>query len=181
MTLFRSALGALALAAALPALAQDYRFGVQAHVSAPQGDLKDTVDNKAGLGGGVHLSIDFGQGHAVRPRVDFTAFPNATAFGVDNKVSNLSFGADYLYMLEGRGGFYLTGGLSANRWKVESDVPGRGAVSDTATRLGYAVGGGYAFNENFSAELRYTATKFDRRGLSDQNANAVQLAALYRF
>lgn len=181
MTVARFALGALVAASlAMPATAQDLRFGVQAHASLPMGDLKDAVDSKAGIGVGLHLTVDFGQGHVLRPRLDYVAFPDATVYSVKNRVNDLSLGADYLYMIEGRTGCYVLGGLSANRWKFDAEVGGL-SFSTSTTKLGYALGTGYAFNENVSLELRFTATKFDSSTVSNQNANALQLAALYRF
>lgn len=177
MTLTRLSMSLLLAAIAFTsAQAQELRYGVQAHVSLPMGNLKDVVDNKPGIGGGLHMTLDFGQGNVLRPRVDYIAFPDATISSVKNKVNNLSFGADYLYMMEGNTGFYLTGGLSANRWTVEV-----GPFSHATTKLGYALGMGYAFNENLSVEARFTSTKFDTQAVSDQNANALQLAASYRF
>lgn len=169
------------LLAGLPALAQDIRFGLQAHVNAPMGDLKDLVDNKAGLGGGAHVTWDFMEGQQLRARVDGIGFPDATVFGVKNTVSEVSGGIDYLYFLEGKTGFYLTGGLSANRWKVEADVAGLGKYSNTTTKGGLAAGAGYAFNGNLSVEARFTTSKFDQRLITDSSANAFQVAALYRF
>lgn len=182
MTLTRLSICWLVAASALTALqAQEVRYGVQGHISLPMGDLKDAVDDKAGIGGGIHLTVDFGQGHLLRPRVDYTAFPDANVFsGMTNKVNDLSLGLDYLYLLEGRTGFYVTGGLSADRWKVQSDVSGLSYTNNT-TKLGYALGAGYAFNENLSLEARFTATKFDTRAVSDQNANALKVGAQYRF
>lgn len=182
MTLTRLSMSLLVAAAAFTsAQAQELRYGVQAHVSLPLGDLKDVVDNKPGIGGGVHMTVDFGQGHVLRPRLDYLAFPNATISTVRNKVNELSLGVDYLYMMEGNTGFYLTGGLAANRWSVQTDVSGLDSFSSNTTKLGYALGAGYAFNENLGLEARFTATKFDTRAVSDQNANALQLVASYRF
>lgn len=182
MTLTRLTICWLAAASTLTSLqAQDLRYGVQGHISLPMGDLKDAVDDKAGIGGGVHMTVDFGQGHLLRPRLDYMAFPDATVYsGITNQVNDLSLGLDYLYMLEGKTGFYVTGGLSANRWKVQADVSGLSYHNNT-TKLGYALGAGYAFNENLSLEARFTATKFDTRTVSDQNANVLQVGANYRF
>ena len=177
----RLAFGAL-LALGTCASAQELRYGVQAHLSLPSGDLKEAVDNKAGLGLGAHLTLDFGQGHLLRPRFDYTAYPDATVFdGISNKMDVLSLGVDYLYQLEGSTGFYVTGGLAANRWKSEVEISGLGTFSSNTTKLGYAAGVGYAFNAQVSAEARLTSTKFTTRTVSDENANAFQLAALYRF
>ena len=181
MNVSRLALTAL-LAAGPFASAQELRYGVQAHVSLPVGDLKDAVDSKPGLGLGAHLTVDLGQGHVLRPRLDYVAFPDANVFeGVKNKMSDLSFGVDYLFQVEGATGFYVTGGLSAHRWNAEVEVSGLGTFSSNTTKLGYAAGVGYAFNANVNAEARFTTTKFTTRTVSDENANALQLGVLYRF
>lgn len=180
MTISRVALGIL-FSASVALTAQDLKYGLQAHVTLPLGDLKDTVDSKPGIGLGAHMTVDFGQGHVLRPRVDFIAFPDATVFDVKNKVNNLSLGADYLYVFEGKTGFYVLGGLAVNRWKVDAELPGIGPLTVTTTKLGYALGGGFAFNEQVSAELRYSASQYGLPGHSSQNASAFEVVAYYRF
>lgn len=162
--------------------AQDLKYGVQVHISSPTGDLREAVDSKPGIGLGAHMTVDFGQGHVLRPRLDYVAFPDATVFdGVKNQVNELSLGADYLFKIQEVEGLYLLGGLSANRWKFDSEVVGHGTFSTSSTKLGFALGTGFSFNDNVSAEVRFTVTKFDSRTVSGQNANALQAAVLYRF
>lgn len=181
MRLFRVVLSTLLLSSG-GLFAQDLKYGVQVHLSSPTGDLKDAVDSKPGIGLGGHMTVDFGQGHVLRPRLDYVAFPDATVFdGVKNQVSELSLGADYLFRIEEIQGLYVLGGLSANRWKFDSEVVGLGSFSTSSTKLGYALGTGFSFNENVSAEVRFAVTKFNSRTVSNQNANALQVAVLYRF
>ena len=168
---------ALVAATALGLQAQDVRFGVQATVNQPQSDLKDAVDSKLGFGVGAHALVDFGGGHALRPRVDYLWFPEyKPAPGVSLKVNNLSAGADYLYFVEGKQeGVYFTGGLSVNRWKAEAGFMGFGS-SDTTTKLGVAAGLGYQFNRNLGAELRYQKGK-----AGELDFDFIQLGASFRF
>lgn len=164
------------------AQAEDPRFGVQVHGNIPTGDLKDAVDSKLGVGGGAHVTFDLSGGHLIRPRIDYTFFPETTlnsgAATLKNKVNNLSAGADYLYFLEGKPeGLYFTGGLSYNHWKVEATALGQ-TYSDTSNKLGFAAGAGYNFNSTFGAEVRFTSTKF---GKDEGSANAVQFGVTLRF
>ncbi len=194
MTLSRLALGCVLLSGA-GLSAQEVRFGLQANGNAPLGDLKDAVDSKPGLGIGAHLTWNLGGGHVIRPRVDYLFFPENSAYAAADygvsasgkyKVNDLSGGVDYLYFLEGKDeGFYLTAGLSVNRWKVDYDytvrignVTSSASASDTTTKGGFAVGAGWNFNRSFGAEVRFTSTKF---GKGDGSANAVQAGVTFRF
>lgn len=174
-------LGLLALG--LPAgvaRAEDPRFGVQVHGNFPTGDLKDAVDSKLGVGGGAHVTFDLGDGHVIRPRLDYVFFPEATVSAIKNKVNNLSAGADYLYFITGKPeGFYVTGGLSFNHWKA--DVTSHlGSSSDTSNKPGFAAGAGFNFNSSFGAEIRFTTSKYGSVS-KDSNASALQAGVTLRF
>lgn len=190
--LFSGVLLVLAGAAA-PLQAQEVRYGLQIHGNVPMGDLKGAADSKVGFGGGGHMTIDFGEGHLLRPRLDYVVYPENKAFGgsasVKSKVSDASLGLDYIYDFGGKdGGFYLTAGLAWHRWKAEYDyaVPADGGSvvsstdSSTSSKIGVAAGAGFNFNTSFSVEARYVATKF-LQGSEDRTAGAMQVAALYRF
>lgn len=176
MTLTHLTLAAL-LAAGGILVAQDARFGIQGQIAIPQGDLKDAVDSKLGLGAGVHYTFAFDQ-HVIRPRFDFTFYPEADLGGVETKVNNLALGADYLYFVEGRDqGVYFTGGLSAIRWKVDVNIPGFGSGSSTTTKLGLAAGVGYQWTRAIGTELRYVKSSLGH----DVSANNLVLGATFRF
>jgi hypothetical protein len=177
--------------------AQDVRYGLQVHGNLPMGDLKNAADSKVGFGGGAHMTIDFGDGHSLRPRLDYVVYPENkaftdAAFGSSaygkSKVSDASLGFDYIYDFGGKdGGFYLTAGLAWHRWKAQYDYAvkvGNITVSDssssTSSKVGAAAGAGFNFNPTFGVEARYVATKF-QQGTADRTAGAVQVAALYRF
>jgi hypothetical protein len=177
----RIASGLLALT--LPvglARAEDPRFGVQVHGNIPTGDLKTAVDSKLGVGGGAHATFDLGDGHMIRPRIDYTFFPEATVSTIRNKVNDLSLGADYLYFLEGKPtGVYLTGGLSLNHWKVDASSS-LGSFSGSSNKLGVAAGAGFNFNRTFGAELRFITSKYGS-GSTDVTANVIQAGVTLRF
>ncbi|MBL0210937.1 MAG: outer membrane beta-barrel protein [Holophagaceae bacterium] len=190
--------GLLALSGAASALrAQEVRYGLQIHGNVPMGDLKEAADSKVGFGGGAHMTIDFGDGHRLRPRLDYVVYPENSAFADigfgssasgKSKVSDASLGLDYIYDFGGKeGGFYLTAGLAWHRWKAEYDFAVQVAgttVSErstsTSSKAGAAAGMGFNFNPTFGVEARYVATKF-QQGNEDRTAGAVQVAALYRF
>lgn len=175
--------------------AQDVRYGLQVHGDIPSGDLKDAADNKAGFGGGAHMTVDLGDGHRLRPRLDYVAYPepkDVASLGYSpnakSKVTDASLGLDYIYDFGGKeGGFYLTAGLALHRFKAEYSYPvqignitGSETATSTSSKVGAAAGAGFNFNPNFAVEARYVATKF-QQGSEDRTAGAVQVSALYRF
>ena len=184
MNLRSLSLTALALGSLGRQAQEGPRFGLQATLSLPQGDLKDAVDSKMGYGVGAHVTFDLQGGHMIRPRLDATWYPKYTvsdAFGSASVTySNLSLGADYLYFVEGKPqGLYFTGGLSAVQWKGEASVNVlgiSGSDSETTTKLGLAAGLGYQFNKTVGAELRYQTSK-----VWDGNANSLQAGVTFRF
>jgi hypothetical protein len=146
---------ALLAAAALSLGAEAPRYGVQGLVNLPLGDLKDYVDSKPGPGFGIHGTFDLGDGHMLRPRLDYSIFPEASFASVKQTATAFGLGGDYLYFLAGKPeGLYLTGGLAAIRWSFETKV---GALKDTSstTKLGLAAGVGYQWNATLGTEARY--------------------------
>lgn len=177
MNLRTLAFAATALVATSLSAQEGPRFGLQATLNQPQSDLKDAVDSKLGFGVGAHLFVDLGQGHALRPRLDYLWFPEHDLGGASLKVNNLSLGADYLYFVEGKAeGVYFTAGLSANRWKGESTFVGFGSASESTTKLGLAAGLGYQFNKAVGGELRYQKGK-----AWDGNFDFIQAGVTFRF
>ncbi|HJV91467.1 MAG TPA: outer membrane beta-barrel protein [Holophagaceae bacterium] len=146
---------ALALATTA-ALAQDVKLGVQAQANLPMGDLKDAVDSKVGVGGGVHAQFYLQDGMAIRARGDFNTWSETDVLTVTNKVSNLTLGGDFLYYVEGKdsSGVYFLGGLSMVRWSYEATEGGVKHNYDS-THLGVSVGLGYQWNKTFGTEARF--------------------------
>lgn len=165
------------LAAALTLQAEAPRYGVQGLVNIPLGDLKTYVDSKPGPGIGVHGTFDLGDGHMLRPRLDYSVFPEASFASVKQTASNLSLGGDYLYFIAGKPeGLYLTGGLSAVRWSFEHKDALSKVSSDT-TKFGLAAGMGYQWNATVGTEARFLHSRVS----SDFQANALQAGVTIRF
>ncbi|MBP1773700.1 MAG: outer membrane protein beta-barrel domain [Holophagaceae bacterium] len=144
------------------------RFGLQAGINLPQSDLKDAVDSKVGFNLGAQVTFDLRGGHMLRPRLDYTWFPEYTETFAGDSIgttfTRTSLGVDYLYFVEGKPqGFYLTGGIAAVQWKVDVNVTlggfGSGSDSETTNKLALAAGAGYQFNKTVGADLRYIKGK----------------------
>ena len=165
------------LATTLSLQAESPRYGVQGLVSVPLGDLKDYVDSKPGPGVGIHGTFDLGDGHMVRPRLDYSVFPEASFAAIKQNASYLSLGGDYLYFIAGKPeGLYLTGGLSAMRWSFEhKDAVSK--VSSNTTKLGFAAGVGYQWNATVGTEARWIQS----RVASDFQVDSLQAAITIRF
>lgn len=181
---------------ALPILAQTPTgMGVQVGLLRPQSDiLRSAVDDKTGLEAGIHLALDLGHGHALRPRLDYLHFPTRTntySGGItsDYKLSGLSLGMDYLYHLQrSPQGFYVLAGLAMNRWKIATEdisiltvypnppIVTRTPVSETSTKAALAVGVGYQFTPQFGFEGRYQVGR-----IFDSDANLLQAGITFRF
>jgi len=168
---------AILAAAALSLQAEGPRYGVQGLVNIPLGDLKDFVDSKPGPGVGVHGTFDLGDGHMVRPRLDYSVYPEATFGSLKQSASNLSLGGDYLYFIAGKPeGLYLTAGISAVRWSFETKDAFSKVSSDT-TKLGLAAGVGYQWNATVGTEARYLHSRI----ASGFQADALQAGVTIRF
>lgn len=158
------------------ATAQEIQFGVHGGLNAPLGDLDKALDGRPGFTLGGHMGLYFGNGHEVRPRVDFTYYDGDTP--VDNgniTISAWGLGGDYLYYFETRPqGIYLTMGLGVQGWTVDPD----NHPSHSKTSLSLAAGAGYRFSRNLSVEARFTTAQFQS---TNGQANALQVLASFRF
>jgi opacity protein-like surface antigen len=155
------------------------RYGVQGLVNIPLGDLKTYVDSKPGPGIGVHGTFDLGDGHMLRPRLDYSIFPEASFASVKQTASYLSLGGDYLYFIAGKPeGLYLTAGLGVGRWslKKENDPVTGNTTSDT-TKIGLAAGIGYQWNATVGTEARWMHSSL----ASSFKADALQAGVTIRF
>ncbi|MDP1832974.1 MAG: outer membrane beta-barrel protein [Geothrix sp.] len=173
-----SSLSTLAiLAAALSLQAEAPRYGVQGLVNIPLGDLKDYADSKPGPGIGIHGTFDLGDGHMLRPRLDYSVYPEASFATVKQTASNLSLGGDYLYFIAGKPeGIYLTAGLSAMRWSFEHR-DALTTVNSNTTKLGLAAGVGYQWNATVGTEGRFVHSRI----ASSFQADALQVGVTVRF
>ncbi len=165
------------VAAALPLQAESPRYGVQGLVTLPLRDLKAYVDSKPGPGIGIHGTFDLGDGHMLRPRLDYSVFPEVTLAGIKRNVSSISLGCDYLYFIaEKPEGFYFILGLAAANWSFDTknDVSN---ITTKTTKLGLAAGGGYQWNATVGTDLRWLHTSVS----SQFNADALQAGVTVRF
>lgn len=166
------------LALAIASLrAEAPRYGVQGLINVPLTDLKTYVDSKPGPGVGIHGTLDLGDGHMIRPRLDYSVFPEAS-FGSDKQTASfLSLGGDYLYFIAGKPeGFYFTGGLSAMRWSLEHKAPLL-KLTSTTTKAGIAAGLGYQWNATVGTEVRWMHSAVAR----EFKADALQAGVTIRF
>ncbi|HJW32478.1 MAG TPA: hypothetical protein VJ505_03840 [Holophagaceae bacterium] len=142
--------------------AQEIRWGLQAHGTFPKGDLAKELDDATGLGGGLHMLVDFGGISAIRPKVEVLAFKmGRNASGTDTRVEGRRFGVDYLFFPaeSTTSGFYLLAGLDYTRWETEHTSAG-GYLRATHGALGGELGGGYQFNRLVGLELSAFQSKF---------------------
>lgn len=167
--------------------AEEPRYGLQLHANLPTGDLKSRVENQPAPGLGVHVAFNLGAGHVLQPRLDAVFFGERNVNGLKSQARDLSLGCDYLYFPKGDPtGLYLAAGVGLHRWTTDISVPAIGAYpaasgSDTANRLGYSVGLGYAFNRSLGVELRKTSTKQTAGGASYPSDSFLQLGLTYKF
>lgn len=180
MNLLRTSLAAASLSLASVAMAQSFQPGIHGGLNIPLGDLGTAVDDRFGLTFGGHLGVYYGNGHELRPRVDYTRFnggyfPAGGGRFDKNTISAWGVGADYLYYTEQRlVGPYLAMGLGYQWW----DVSPRDSANHSNSAMSFAAGGGFRFNRTFAVEARFTTGQFqDTNGA----ANAIQVLGTMRF
>jgi len=157
--------------------AESPRYGVQGLVNVPLGDLKSYVDSNPGPGFGLHGTFDLGDGHMTRPRLDYSAYPEASFTAVKQTASYLSLGGDYLYFIaEKPEGLYLTAGVAGMRWSFEYKDPTTKVTSAT-TKVGLAAGAGYQWNATVGTEARWIYSRVS----STFKANSLQAGVTVRF
>jgi opacity protein-like surface antigen len=166
------------LVAALSLQAEAPRYGVQGLVNIPLGDLKEYVDSKPGPGFGVHGTFDLGDGHMLRPRLDYSLFPEASFAAIKQTATALSLGGDYLYFIAGKPeGLYLTAGIAAVRWSLQQKNAGISDTTHNTTKFGVAAGFGYQWNATVGTEARWLHSSL----ASGFKADALQAAVTIRF
>ena len=143
------------------------------------GDFREEMGSKVGLGAALSLTIPLTRTLALRPSVAFQAFPTLSSQYTYKSIrysdrgaeearwSAWSYGADCLYRPSGPdGSFYLAAGAYLKLWRVHSfgsyttqdSLNGTRTytVDDTTTKNepALAMGVGYTFNRHLSAEAR---------------------------
>lgn len=190
---------ALALLTVSAVQAEGTRFGFQATVTKPSGDLGDSkwMDGEYGYGVGLHLLVDLGNGLAVVPRVDYTLYKNDRTVGLFNEDARLKIltgGADVNFYLsrETGKGLYFLGGLGYASGKFESNYTGPliDLNSDGSKGAFYLqAGAGIQFTPNVGVEVRYQSLDFkdvdtNMLGFSsreDVSCPSIQASLMVRF
>ena len=108
------------LASGMALSAQEIKFGFQAGIASPMGDLKTAVDSKTGFSVGANMLIDMGSGFAIVPRLDMTQF-KSDIDGCDLKFTTTAVIVDFNYFVSGKAnnGFFLLAGLGYSSNKSE--------------------------------------------------------------
>ncbi len=152
---------------------------LQLSLAQANGDFREEMGSKTGLGAALSLTIPLTRTLALRPSVAFQAFPTlsnqytykSTRYSdrgaEEARWSAWSYGADCLYRPSGpAGSFYLSAGGYVKLWRVHSfgtystqdSLNGTRTytVDDTTTKNepALALGVGYTFNRHLSAEGR---------------------------
>lgn len=172
----------IAAALALTASAQDVEFGAHGGLSIPTGDLSSQLDGRMGLAVGGHAGIYYGNGHELRPRVDYMFFqggwhPDRTApLGFSkSKITQLGLGADWVYYMNTTPqGMFMVMGLAMQHWTVSEEAQ----PTQRKTSLGLAIGAGHRVNRNIALEGRYMLGNYQS---TNGQAGALQAIASLRF
>ena len=157
--------------------AAETSFGLQGGIMFPTGDLKTLTANSTGIGVGTHLLVDLGNGHTVRPRLDYFSFPGKTGH---YKLQSFSGGADYVYFMEGKleTDFYLVAGAGMVSNTLETFQPG---YSRSYNNPYLALGAGYQFTRLFGLELRYSSSRFTQENGGTSTVNSFGVSGTVRF
>jgi hypothetical protein len=162
-SLFTGALaGAVLLGPGVPALrGQALSVGGQVTLAEPLGDLgaRGALDHHPGGGAGLHLAIAFPGGHAILPRIDYTAFRDPG--NGDARARMFQAGADYDFFPGGKAnqGAYLGLGLGYGSCRFQLDTPA-GRLNDRPNNVYLAAQVGWMFTRNLGAELRYLHVEY---------------------
>ena len=74
---------------------------------------------------------------------------------------------------------FIIGGLGLHRVSIDVDVPGFGDASDSETRFGFNVGGGFTFN--LSGFETFIEARFHSILTSDESTNFIPLSFGFKF
>ncbi len=180
MNFLKTGILATTFCIASAAMAQEIQFGAHGGLGLPMGSLGDALDDHPGLILGGHVGLYYGNGHELRPRLDYTYYKGGyTPVGHGeydrNKITAWGLGCDYLYYTDMRPqGLYLIGGLGYQWWTVSPNH----ASDSNHSGLSMALGAGFRTNRNLSLEGRFTTGQFRS---NDGQANALQIIASMRF
>lgn len=158
-------------------------------LAVAQGDFREEMGSKHGLGAGLSLTIPLTNTLALRPAIAFQAFPalnnqyvyKSTRYSdrgeEDTRWSAWTYGADCLFRPSGPGGsLYFTAGAYLKVWRLHGygsyttsdrlNATRTYIVDDTTTKNepAIALGLGYSYNRHLGLEARSVFASY--RGLS---------------
>ncbi len=183
-----SALLALGLVA-LPAAAQEVRWGLSLGAFAPQGELRDFAGNE-GSHLGVFLDLNLGRGHVLRPVWDLLAVEGKDREGrqleagsgriVTSRGEHLAalsqLGVAWLWFPSGSTrGFHtlLGGGLQSTVVEARWMGPSGKTISN---RMYGTLGVGWTLGEHWALQVRYFQAPYHEQG-GNPSSGRTQVAA----
>ncbi len=117
-----------------------WSIGFGLNISQPMGDFNTDTDNQPGHGFGWYLPMDFGGGHVLRPKWEWTRHnlrtfadsvvrvENGQVYIPDSRrgttLESHGLGADYLYYFQGssrKRGPYVLAGVAVDFWQRDQD------------------------------------------------------------
>jgi opacity protein-like surface antigen len=186
-TLSKALCGAFiaALIAGVPLKAQDkeIRYGVQASIVSPSGNLSYIAS--LGFGAAFSAEMALNETMAIRAKVDYILFGGknesysllGTSYETKNSASSIAVMGDFIYRLDFlQKGLYGAGGIGFvnNSSKVEEKTPlGSFSVSGSDSGLAYSIGAGYDINSKMGFEAKYLS--------GPVGLDWIQLSFNYRF
>jgi len=182
-------LAALLIVMATVLQAQELRFGAQATLAMPFGDIaqKEFLNHRPAFGFGVHGLWNLHPRHVFVPRVDITYYKintdssNWIPFKDAVSLRDLKIGVDYNLVTKFDGLYGIAGlNYSSLDWAVPM---GDELWRESKSTLGFALGMGYPMTSHFLAEVRYTHASYSdvgRKGI-DRTAPAVNLSFMWRY
>lgn len=170
-------------------------------VAEAQGDFREEMDSKLGLGAALSLTIPMTRTLSLRPMLAFQSFPTlnnqytykSTRYSdrgeEETRWSSWSYGADCLYRPSGpEGSLYFTAGAYLKIWRLHGfgtyttqdslNATRTYTVNDTSTKNepAVALGIGYALNRHVGFEARSVFASY--RSLS---YNTLELALVLSY
>lgn len=185
----------LLIASSLLSAKEPMRFGLSGSLLKPAGAVGEShrLDGEVGFGVGALVSSDLGNGHGLRLHADI--FEAKRDENPEDRYEMVLAQCilDYVFHIDKtQEGAYLLGGLGWRQVKRKrtDTQKGIGYAEGDDSGLAYEVGAGYAFNQHFSLEAKYTGMRlgaFDYDGYQTYRvedgyaANFLALTAAFTF
>ncbi|MCL1908955.1 MAG: porin family protein [Holophagaceae bacterium] len=180
---------ALLVVAAAMLQAQEFRFGAQATLAIPFGDIaqKEFLNHRPALSLGVHGLWNFHPRHVFVPRIDITYYKrntdsnNLIPFQDAVTLRDLKIGVDYNLVTKFDGLYGIAGiNYSTLNWALPH--PSRDELwRESKNTLGFSLGAGYPLTNHILAEARYTHASYSGILGMNRTAPAINLSVLWRY